>query len=123
MLFHNRPVKAAMGSVIVNGGVQLSDGKSLVKTKLATLHFGGMSENELAIESESSHSSHNSLFWETVSWFRSAELISGDLAFAEAHPTHPFQQAVGWLSVQRSASLVRSDGWSDWAEFTRATKR
>ena len=41
MLFHNRPVKAAMGSVIANGGVQLSDGKSLVKTKLATLHFGG----------------------------------------------------------------------------------
>ena len=30
MLFHNRPVKAAMGSVIVNGGVQLSGGKSLV---------------------------------------------------------------------------------------------
>ena len=27
MLFHNRPVKAAMGSVIVNGGVQLSGGK------------------------------------------------------------------------------------------------
>ena len=26
MLFHNRPVKAAMGSVIVNGGVQLSGG-------------------------------------------------------------------------------------------------
>ena len=24
MLFHNRPVKAAMGSVIVNGGVQLN---------------------------------------------------------------------------------------------------
>ena len=41
MLFHNRPVKAAMGSVIVNGGVQLSGGKSLVDTKLATLHFGG----------------------------------------------------------------------------------
>ena len=41
MLFHNRPVKAAMGSVIVNGGVQWSGGKSLVKTKLATLHFGG----------------------------------------------------------------------------------
>ena len=41
MLFHNRPVKAAMGSVIVNGGVQLSDGKSLGQTKLATLHFGG----------------------------------------------------------------------------------
>ena len=40
MLFHNRPVKAAMGSVIVNGGVQLSGGKSLVNTKLATLHFG-----------------------------------------------------------------------------------
>ena len=41
MLFHNtiikRPVK---GSVIVNGGVQLSGGKSLVNTKLATLHFG-----------------------------------------------------------------------------------
>ena len=48
MLFHNRPVKAAMGSVIANGGVQLSDGKSLVKTKLATLHFWGASENELA---------------------------------------------------------------------------
>ena len=30
MLFHNRPVKAAMGSVIVNGGVRLSGGKSLV---------------------------------------------------------------------------------------------
>ena len=30
MLFHNRPVKAAMGSVIANGGVQLSEGKSLV---------------------------------------------------------------------------------------------
>ena len=44
MLFHNRPVKAAMGSVIANGGVQLSDGKSLVKTKLATLHFGGVNE-------------------------------------------------------------------------------
>ena len=29
MLFHNRPVKAAMGSVIVNGGVRLSGGKSL----------------------------------------------------------------------------------------------
>ena len=41
MLFHNRPVKAAMGSVIVNGGVQWSDGKSLGQTKLATLHFGG----------------------------------------------------------------------------------
>ena len=41
MLFHNRPVKAAMESVIANGLVQLSDGKSLVKTKLATLHFGG----------------------------------------------------------------------------------
>ena len=41
MLFHNRPVKADMGSVIVNGGVQLSGGKSLVDTKLATLHFGG----------------------------------------------------------------------------------
>ena len=40
MLFHNRPVKAAMGSVIVNGGVQLSGGKSLVNTKLVTLHFG-----------------------------------------------------------------------------------
>ena len=40
MLFHNRPVKAAMGSVIVNGGVQLIGGKSLVDTKLATLHFG-----------------------------------------------------------------------------------
>ena len=40
MLFHNRPVKAAMGSVIVNGGVQLSGGKSLVTTKLETLHFG-----------------------------------------------------------------------------------
>ena len=40
MLFHNRPVKADMGSVIVNGGVQLSGGKSLVDTKLATLHFG-----------------------------------------------------------------------------------
>ena len=119
-----------MGSVIANGGVQLSDGKSLVKTKLATLHLGGTNENELAAlnkgaygESESCHSSHNSLFGETVNWFRSAELISGDLAFAEAHPTHPFQQAVGWLSVQRSASLVRSDGWSDWAECTRATKR
>ena len=41
MLFHNtiinRPVK---GSVIVNGGVQLSGGKNLVDTKLATLHFG-----------------------------------------------------------------------------------
>ena len=41
MLFQNRPMKADMGSVIVNGGVQLSDGKSLIKTKLATLHFGG----------------------------------------------------------------------------------
>ena len=41
MLFHNRPVKAAMGSVIANGGVQLSDCKSLVQTKLATLHLGG----------------------------------------------------------------------------------
>ena len=40
MLFHNRPVKADMGSVIANDGVQLSDGKSLVKTKLATLHLG-----------------------------------------------------------------------------------
>ena len=40
MLFHNRPVKAAMGLVIVNGGVQLSGGKSLVNTKLVTLHFG-----------------------------------------------------------------------------------
>ena len=30
MLFHNRSVKAAMGSVIVNGGVRLSGGKSLV---------------------------------------------------------------------------------------------
>ena len=30
MLFHNRPVKTAMGSVIVNGGVRLSGGKSLV---------------------------------------------------------------------------------------------
>ena len=40
MLFHNRPVKAAMGSVIVNGGMQLIGGKSLVKSKLATLHFG-----------------------------------------------------------------------------------
>ena len=39
MLFHNRPVKAAMGSVIVNGGVQLSGGKSLVKPKLETLPF------------------------------------------------------------------------------------
>ena len=48
MLFHNRPVKAAMGSVIVNGGVQLSGGKSLVDTKLAALHFGGPSEDELA---------------------------------------------------------------------------
>ena len=45
------------------------------------------------------HGSHNSLFCETVNWFRSAGLISGDLAFAEAHPTHPFQQAVGWLLV------------------------
>ena len=30
MLFHNRSVKAAMRSVIVNGGVRLSGGKSLV---------------------------------------------------------------------------------------------
>ena len=37
MLFHNRPVKAAMGLVIVNGGVQLSGGKSLDESKLATL--------------------------------------------------------------------------------------
>ena len=34
MLFHNRPVKAAMGSVIVNGGVRLSGGKSLVMPNL-----------------------------------------------------------------------------------------
>ena len=29
-----------MGSVIVDGGAQLSGGKSLVKPKPATLHFG-----------------------------------------------------------------------------------
>ena len=40
MLFHNRPVKAAMGSVIVNGGVQLSDGKSLVKPNLQLYILG-----------------------------------------------------------------------------------
>ena len=45
MLFHNRPVKAAMGSVIVNGGVQLIGGKSLDKSKLATLHLGRVKMN------------------------------------------------------------------------------
>ena len=29
MLFHNRPVRAAMGSVIANGGVQLNRAQSL----------------------------------------------------------------------------------------------
>ena len=44
MLFHNMPLKADMGSVIVNGEVQWIMGESLVKlgrTKIATLHFGG----------------------------------------------------------------------------------
>ena len=43
MLFHNRPVRAAMGSVIANGGVQLSNDESLIRAewKLGTLHFGG----------------------------------------------------------------------------------
>ena len=43
MLFHNRPVKADMGSVIVNDGVQWIMGESLVRlgrAKLATLHLG-----------------------------------------------------------------------------------
>ena len=31
MLFHNRPVRAAMGSVIANGGVQLSNDESLIR--------------------------------------------------------------------------------------------
>ena len=46
MLFHNRPAKAAMGSVIVNGGVQLrgdlkfgATGSGL--TKLASLPWAG----------------------------------------------------------------------------------
>ena len=45
MLFHNRPVKAVMGSVIVNGGVQLSGGKRLVDTKLYILR---LDEDKLA---------------------------------------------------------------------------
>ena len=40
MLFHNRPVKAAMGSVIVNGGVRLSGGKSLVIPNFQLYIFG-----------------------------------------------------------------------------------
>ena len=93
MLFHNRPVKAAMGSVIGNGGVQLIGGKSLVKPKLATLHFGaewrwaGCSEFEAEwrsfSESESVHSSYNLFCRGPVKWFRSAILINGDLAFAK----------------------------------------
>ena len=33
MLFHNRPVRAAMGSVIANGGVQLSNDESLIRAE------------------------------------------------------------------------------------------
>ena len=121
MLFHNRPVKAAMGSVIANGGVQLSDGKSLVKTKLATLHLGGTNENELAAlnkgaycESESCHSSHNSLFGETVNWFRSAELISGDLAFAEETKVQRRNGDEDFLNV----ALACKDGNRSWTHKT-----
>ena len=40
MTFQNRHVKAVIGLVIVNDGVQLSGGKSLADTKLVSLHFG-----------------------------------------------------------------------------------
>ena len=88
MLFHNRPVKAAMGSVIVNGGVQLSGGKSLVNTKLVTLHFG-LGEDKLAdmnsglSESESCFCSNNLHCGGPVNWFRSTILINWELAFAK----------------------------------------
>ena len=32
-VFHNRPVRAAMGSVIANGGVQLSNDESLIRAE------------------------------------------------------------------------------------------
>ena len=49
MLFHNRHVKAAMGSVIANGGVQLNRAQSLEGMfQSSQLYIWGLSANDLS---------------------------------------------------------------------------
>ena len=83
--------------------------------------FWGTSENELAAlnqgESESCHSSHNSLFCETVNWFRSAELISGDSAFAETKEGILVQRRNGEKDFLNVA-LAWKDGNRSWPHKT-----
>ena len=80
--------------------------------------FWGTSENELAIESESCHSSHNSLFCATVNWFRSAELISGDLAFAEETKEGILVQRRNGDEDFLNVALACKDGNRSWTHKT-----
>ena len=64
------------------------------------------------------HSSHNSLFYETVNWFRSAELISGDLAFAEETKEGILVQRRNGEKDFLNVALACKDGNRSWPHKT-----
>ena len=125
MLFHNRPARAAMGSVIAKGGVQLSNDESLIRAewKLGTLHFGGCVSlygltGGSAGESESGVDSPflGGGWVGGVGWFGSVSILHlakpalPSLYFLFPTGSRPAVSLAGWLMGQSDG---RSDGLSE----------